>query len=216
MGPRPARTSSAERVVFFTDAVVAIALTLLILPLLEHVSAAGSEGLTAAEFLHDRMDSLWVFVFSFVMIAMFWRMHRGLFEGVERVTSLLETLNAAWMFTIVVMPVAFALVSAVQADTVQKLVYVGTMMANAWLLVAMHLEVRRHPELGDDGQQRRRGGLAASLALAVLYTVALGIALLIPGGAGYFAMMVMALTSPLQRLIRKHLPADSSPVLPVG
>ncbi len=206
----PARLGSPERVVFFTDAVVAIAMTLLILPLLEHVSAAGAEGLTAAEVLARNGDGLWVFVFSFVMIAMFWRMHHDLFEHVALVDERLVWVNNAWMLTIIWMPVSLSLVNAVPADTAQKAVYVGSMLACTLVMVGMQLVVRRSPAMWADGQPPRNGGLAATLALALLLTVVLVVALLVPGGQGYLAMFLMALTAPLQKVISRRLPAVDS------
>ena len=44
---------SAERLKFFTDAVVAIAMTLLILPLLESVAEAAGEHLSTADYVHE-------------------------------------------------------------------------------------------------------------------------------------------------------------------
>lgn len=43
------RTRNPDRLVLFTDAVVAIALTLLVLPLVEVVTESKAEGLTALE-----------------------------------------------------------------------------------------------------------------------------------------------------------------------
>ncbi len=78
---------SAERMKFFTDAVVAIAMTLLILPLLESVSAAAGEGLDTADYLHENGSQLFAFVLSFVIIARFWYSHEKLFTSVERWTA---------------------------------------------------------------------------------------------------------------------------------
>ena len=71
---------SAERMKFFTDAVVAIAMTLLILPLLESVSEAAKDGLDTAEFLGDHGGQIFAFVLSFVIIARFWVSHERLFD----------------------------------------------------------------------------------------------------------------------------------------
>ena len=62
---------SAERLKAFTDAVVAIAMTLLILPLMESVTDVGGEGGGVAEWLDDHAGQLFGFALSFVMIATF-------------------------------------------------------------------------------------------------------------------------------------------------
>ena len=86
---------SAERMKFFTDAVVAIAMTLLILPLLESVSEAAKDGVDTATFLGDHGDQIFAFVLSFVIIARFWVSHERLFDSVERWTGWLMVLNIA-------------------------------------------------------------------------------------------------------------------------
>ena len=104
------RTTSAERLVFFTDAVVAIAMTLLILPLLEAVSDAAASGVDTAEYVSEHSDKLIAFALSFFIIGLFWRAHERLYARVERQDAGLFRLNMLWMFTIVWLPVATALV----------------------------------------------------------------------------------------------------------
>src|SRR4051794_20768994 len=70
---------NADRLKFFTDAVVAIAMTLLILPLLESVSEAGAKGLGTADYLHEHSGLLLAFLLSFVIIATFWVSHERLY-----------------------------------------------------------------------------------------------------------------------------------------
>ena len=74
---------SAERLKAFTDAVVAIAMTLLILPLMDSVTDA-DETSTAA-WLAQEWPSLLTFMLSFVLIANFWLTHHRMFARVERV-----------------------------------------------------------------------------------------------------------------------------------
>ena len=69
---------------FFTDAVVAIAMTLLILPLLESVSTAADEGLGTADYLRENGTQLFAFVLSFVIISRFSFAHEKLFDSVRR------------------------------------------------------------------------------------------------------------------------------------
>ena len=99
---------SSERLTFFTDAVVAIAMTLLILPLTEGVTDARYEGRTTSEYLRDHSDELFAFALSFVIIASFWRAHHALFEHVAAYSQLLLWLNILWMFTVVWLPVPTA------------------------------------------------------------------------------------------------------------
>ena len=77
---------------FFTDAVVAIALTLLILPLMESVSEAPEQGDTAVWFEHHSTQVL-SFAMSFLLIAVFWLSHHRLFDPVARATQRLLALD---------------------------------------------------------------------------------------------------------------------------
>ena len=94
---------SAERMIFFTDAVVAIAITLLALGLpLPH-------GLSNAEVLQSiraRQSDYLAFGISFLVIGGYWRMHHRLFRFVARLSARLMTLNMFWLFFIVIIPFA--------------------------------------------------------------------------------------------------------------
>ncbi len=68
----------AERLKFFTDAVVAIAMTLLIIPLLKDVAEAARADAWRMEYLEESAGQLLSLALSFVIIATFWMMHHAL------------------------------------------------------------------------------------------------------------------------------------------
>src|SRR3954453_5221535 len=118
---RDAPALPAERLKAFADAVVAIAMTLLILPLTESVGEAAAEQASTWEWLNDNAAQLFSFALSFVLIATFWMTHHRLFAGVHRVTSGLLWLTIAWMFTIVWLPIPTALVGQLETDAGQEI-----------------------------------------------------------------------------------------------
>lgn len=197
------RLHPAERLVFFTDAVVAIAMTLLILPLLESVSEAAKSGLDTASYLVDHDGQLLAFVLSFVIIAAFWRSHDRLFAHVTRQNAVLLWLNVAWMFTIVWLPVATALVGAMATDAVQLSVYIGTMLASSVLELAIQLWLRRSPELMDPGHPADLHGTRAMLVTCAFFALALAIAVAVPG-AGYWSLLVLLLNPLVERLLDRR------------
>src|SRR6478735_6009389 len=69
------RTLPAERLKAFSDAVVAIAMTLLILPLMESVRDVAAHDLSTWEWLNENAGQLLSFALSFVLIANFWLTH---------------------------------------------------------------------------------------------------------------------------------------------
>ena len=195
---------NAERMKFFTDAVVAIAMTLLILPLLESVNTAADQGLETADYLRDNGTQLFAFVLSFVIISRFWFAHEKLFDSVERWTGSLMLLNVAWMLTIVFLPVITAIVGLMDTDRLQIVVYVGTMLANSLILGVMTVVVRRHPETwgGETGPDARE--VAGSVAVVLLFALALLVALLVPG-VGYFALLLLLLSNPLEAVLTRRM-----------
>jgi len=195
----PAHLRPTERLVFFTDAVVAIAMTLLILPLLESVSDAAQAGLDTAGFLDEHAGQLFAFALSFTGISVFWRSHDRLFGHVRRYDSALQWLNVGWMFTIVWLPVATALVGAMETDTLQLVGYIGTMLATSLFEVAMMVRLRRHPELVDPDDPLSPQGLRGLVLVSALFALALLLAVIVPG-LGYWALLVLMLTPVLDRI----------------
>jgi uncharacterized membrane protein len=194
---------SAERMKFFTDAVVAIAMTLLILPLLESVSEAAKEGLTTADFLDDNRGAIFAFVLSFVIIARFWVSHERLFDPVEQWSGWLMTCNILWMLTVVTLPVVTALAGSMDTDRLQIGLYIGTMLLNTLLMTAMSLVVMRTPAIWGDGARPDTDGLAGSVAIASMMLVALVLALALPH-VGYLALLVLLLGNPIQARLNKR------------
>jgi len=100
--------SAAERLTFFTDAVAAIALTLLALEL------PVPEGFSPTELVDSIGRSLseyLAFVISFVVIAAHWSTHHDIFRWVVRVDGGLRRLNFWWLLTIVLVPFVSKLLS---------------------------------------------------------------------------------------------------------
>jgi uncharacterized membrane protein len=203
--PSEVGTHNAERLKFFTDAVVAIAMTLLILPLLDLVQEASREGTGTGTFLHDSREQLFSFALSFAIIASFWVSHERLFDYVGHWSGRLMVLNIGWMFTIVSLPVATAMTGSMNTDRLQILVYVGTMLASTLLMAAMDLVVRRTPSTWRGEVGPGTGGLVSALALVILFTAALLLGVAAPDRIGFLAMLLLLLTRPLEILLNRLL-----------
>lgn len=193
----------AERVVFFTDAVVAIAMTLLVLPLMESVSEASAKGLTVAEWVDDHDGQLVSFALSFVIVSSFWISHHRLWDGVERLTGAMLILNTLWLLAIVWLPVGTALLGGIEPDRAQAVIYIGPMILAAVCMALVALELIRRPALMASGHSDPRGGMRAWVVLSVIYTVALVAALIRPG-EGYYALFALGLVGPITAAWRRR------------
>jgi uncharacterized membrane protein len=115
-----------ERLVGFTDAVVAIAITLLVLPLVE---SARDVHTSVADFLSSNTTSLFTFALSFVVIAGFWRVQHRRFESVTGYNPPLVWATMLWLFAIVFLPLPTELLGgAVDDDRGAHALYIGTMV----------------------------------------------------------------------------------------
>lgn len=119
-GPRLAR------VVALNDAVVAIAMTLLVLPLV----GVADELDTARSLLDEHGDLLSSFAISFVVIYVFWAAHGTALRRAEAADGEprgLRPLNLAWLLVIAFLPFPTAVVGH-DLNTTSAPIYIGTMM----------------------------------------------------------------------------------------
>jgi uncharacterized membrane protein len=163
---------STERLVFFSDAVVAIAITLLALELPVPDGTTNHELLVS---MQANLDQYVAFLISFVVIAGHWRGHHHLFRYVDRVGPILRS-NLLWLLFIVVTPFATRVLNGEGAFQVRFIVYavVQALAAASFLLVMRG--VRRHDLLkpGSPPNLIRGGSIRlAGLTLTFLLSIPL-------------------------------------------
>jgi uncharacterized membrane protein len=197
------RGRSAERLITFTDAVVAIAITLLALPLTEIGHDLLNTGLEG--FFDDKASSVLGFVISFFVIARLWWSHHRIFEHVTRWDGVLVVLTIVWLCTIVLLSPATALTTANSPEDHREViaVYIGVMSVSSALLTALAGHVARRPELTDGHDEGARRRLLASVEATIGFLVALAIGTVVPQ-INYFALFVLALSGQVRRLVERR------------
>jgi uncharacterized membrane protein len=93
-----------ERLVFFSDAVFAIAITLLVISLQAPVLAAADPDRALLDALVGLAGHLFAFVVGFLVIGSYWVSHLRIFRVVARLDFPLIWLNLGFLFWIVAMP----------------------------------------------------------------------------------------------------------------
>lgn len=140
-GPEPAQHTAAprqlaragfieyDRVIFFSDAVFAIAITLLAINL--HGPGGGN---VSAHEISLAIPRITGFAISFVVIAFFWLAHHGIFRYVVALDRPLIALNFAFLAMIAFLPYPTDLLSA--STTTASVIFYATCCALAGLAEA--------------------------------------------------------------------------------
>jgi len=186
------KTFKAERMIIFSDAVMAVAITLLVLDL------KLPEGVTDAQLpsvLQDSLHALWVYALSFIVIGLLWMGHHEQFSYIHRVDGVMLWLNLFFLMTIGLIPFVTSLLSD-HGNALATSLYAGTLVTTSLLSAAMWWYACRDPELaGNVTPAVRREGLvnvlltgavfAQSILIAVTWSVTVAQwswLLLIPAG----------------------------------
>ena len=199
------RERDLDRFLTFIDAVVAIAITLLVLPLVE-VAGEARNG-HVGELLRENGSQLLGFALSFVVIAQLWANQHRIVSGLVVQDRTVTRLMLAWAFTIVLLPLPTALVAVAGSDPVTKVFYIGTMAVSSALLGAMAWVIGRNRSIRDTDD---RPNAALSLATVLGFLVALAITLALPE-TSYFPLLVLLLTDPVTRLLQRALAGRRGP-----
>ncbi|GHF49826.1 putative membrane protein [Amycolatopsis bartoniae] len=195
------RPKTPERLVFFSDAVVAIALTLLVLPLADSVPELVAEHRPAVEVITGNGWQIGGFALSFVVIARQWVGHHRLFEQVKSYNSVLVWLNFAWLFTVAVVPLTSEVTGAYGRDRFTVLFYIGTILANTLCLSAMTILVHGNEKLAHDPSRISRRSLINSVGSVGVLVVAFVLAAFVPG-VQYYVLLLLLVPPQVARLRR--------------
>src|SRR3954454_13378567 len=131
-----------ERFLFFSDAVFAICITLLIIEIKvpDHTELAMTSDAALWHYLSETSLKFLGFLISFGIIGHYWSVHHRIFGYAMNYTTTLLWINLAFLFTVVLLPFSSGLLSEYGSDTNMYLpyaVYVTNMcltgFMNCWL-----------------------------------------------------------------------------------
>lgn len=189
------RSLGFERFIFFSDAVFAIAITLLVLDLKPPLAAHGA--FTMAPLVPNLVG----FGLSFYVVGRYWLAHHHLFEAVRAYDRRLLTANLCFLAGIAFLPFPTRVVAQAQAETGPVVFYTLSLAAVGLLLIALALVARR-PALLRPGETR--GGtanmVAAMAAGPVVFTATAAFALYQPHQALWLLLLLFPVSWALDHL----------------
>lgn len=184
---RRERERDLDRLLTFVDAIVAIAITLLVLPLVDLAGEAEQHD-SVVDLLRDNSGTLWAFVISFLVISRLWfAQHRSVHNLVAdyRPVSLLLV---TWSLTIVFLPFPTALIPGAGDDAMTKVLYIGTMALSTGIITVIDILISRHPEITDGTDNVDPWDAIVTTAL---FVVALVISVVFPE-TSYWPLLLLA------------------------
>jgi uncharacterized membrane protein len=132
---------AAERLTFFSDAVVAIAMTLLALELTVPRGATNAEMLRSAG---DHWDDYLAFLVSFAVIGSHWFSHNRTFRYVIKLGGRVARWNILWLLMIVTTPFATRVLTSEGAFETRFVFYAAVQTFAGLFSFLMLREIARH------------------------------------------------------------------------
>jgi uncharacterized membrane protein len=148
---KASRSRAVDRLVNFSDAVVAVAVTVLVLPLVD-IGPPG-QGQTVWQLIGDNGAQIFAFVFTFYVVAIMWQAHNRILNGIRDYDPAVFWLNTTWLALIVMLPWFSAMYGESQSETEGKgasgvgLVYWGALAAISLLGSTISWHLVRNPAL---------------------------------------------------------------------
>ncbi|MBZ5736703.1 TMEM175 family protein [Nocardioides mangrovi] len=189
-----------ERFITFLDAIVAIAITLLVLPLVE-LTADVDEYDSVNALLRENRSELWAFLLSFLVVSRFWFAQHDSARHVVRWDRHAASILMLWAVTIVFLPFPTALMAEAEDNATTKILYIGTLIATMLFLAVFEGYLRAHPELTDADPEHDLDPVVGVVNVLMLL-IALAITLAIPA-TSYFPILLLLAAGPIANAWRR-------------
>jgi len=189
--------SGLHRLINFSDAVVAVAITLLVLPLVDAAGKSDDRGID--HFLRAHASGLVGFFLSFAVIGSFWWGQHHLFERVKGYNAVLVAGMFVWLLSIVFLPFSTELIqSTARGLPTAHAIYIGTMVVTALAALVQRGAIIRWPELTKQSAEDPET-IDDALILAILMGAALVVTIVAPS-SGLWPLALLLFTRPLLQL----------------
>ncbi|MEU2351142.1 TMEM175 family protein [Modestobacter sp. NPDC049651] len=189
-----------DRLLTFLDAIVAIAITLLVLPLVDLLAEGPHDDL--AGLLGDHLADFGSFALSFVVIARLWLGHHRIGEWVGGYDTAFLWVNLWWAFSIVLLPFASGVVAEYGTQRLSVALYIGTITASSAATATLTVLVRRRSGLRREEVAEPDVDVVPAVVAPALFLVALAVGVAVPQ-VNFYALLLLFLSGPVERLVRR-------------
>lgn len=188
-------TFKSERLTFFSDGVMAVAITLLVLDLKvpPHLDPSKYQ-----EALGDLAQGFWCYVLSFVVIGVLWMAHHRQFTHIKRVDGVLMWLNIFFLMAVALIPFVTSLMSDYGGPFPVAL-YALALTASCLLLTVSWWYASDRPALMAEhlSVEQVRMGALTPLLVAVVFGGSIGVAYVWGPTAAQWSWLLAAAAGPL-------------------
>jgi uncharacterized membrane protein len=195
------RAFAVERLTFFADAVIAIAITLLALDL---PVPEGTTNQAVLDFAGAHRDQYIAFLVSFLVIGARWRGHHSVFRYVTALGRGLTRLTLFWLLMQVLTPFATRVLTGDGAFQVRFVFYAATQSLASLIFIFMVRAVQRHGEIREDTPPARLSdAIWGSGVLAVAFLVSIPVCF-VNEAAAYGCWIAVPLVSGVATAVRRR------------
>jgi uncharacterized membrane protein len=192
-----------KRLAAFCDAVMAIAMTLLVLDL----DKPNPKLITTTAQLHDALDqwSAYIsFALSFWVIAIYWRAHFRAFRRFRHVDGTVLQLTLVFLFGITFLPFPTAILQRFSNERVAVLLYSGTLAAVGYSWAALwYYSVRKGHLVLRDGDGSVRMGLERCLLPPSVFVLSFCVAWIDPA-LGLWTWLLLPILGLIRRITSRR------------
>jgi uncharacterized membrane protein len=199
--------NNIERLNNFSDAVMAIAVTLLVLPLTEHAS---SMKITSYhEFSKQYGHLLFIFALSFFVICRYWEVHHNILNRLKTFDTRIFWVNSCWLLSIALIPFTSEIIGYKGVNNSFNVsIYMGSLLLMIYIATAMQVLITHSPSLLRVKKDLTSPLPPYSTITAIVFTVAFIFGILFPDIGPAFLILNIPVS-----IVAKHWLGYEKPVL---
>ncbi len=184
---------TVSRIASFSDAIFAVAITLLILNINLPIIPKGQVSQELGPAVKELVPHFWSFVLSFAVIGVYWMSHHGIFRYIKSSTRSFLWLNLAFMMSIVFLPFSTSMLGQYGSDRLAVMFYAGNLTLTGslmgllwWYATSGHRLVSK-----DLSSEMRKHIMLATLLPASIFFISIFVALGSASAAKYLWLAII-------------------------
>lgn len=183
-----------KRLINFSDAIIAVAITLLVIPLTDLFQHFSGKNLTTVLSSTEFTSKFSSFLISFFVIYSIWETHRKIFSNIDKISITVSKYNRLWLLFMILIPAA-TMVNIGYANNLGIYIYGLILIVNILLL---QLIKKRTGQKHNTFEYTTLQLLIISLVLLTIFP-----------NLGHGVYYILILDSPINHLKKKRLTKSS-------